>query len=177
MMMNLFYDYFVTSIPLYVQRLFTNFSHSVQTMEIDMFAINTARTKKGFGYSAMKHLFFTDCGTKKESIRLPLFLQLFDRSLETILIYRRANGVLKPSIRFNAAFAASLLSACSMIAEDPRLKRSFQSIIVLNPKDPISGFIEYQQAVFKKKGWRLEHKAYAHHQRGLCPDALHVTLR
>ena len=173
MMTNVSYDFVVDSCPFYVQTLFTNFCHNVSVMEINMSAFNAKRPHKG--YYPLKHMFFTDCGTTRESIQLRLFLQLFDRKLTSILIYRQNKSKFQPSIRLNRSFTISLLSGCTMIAADPELKSKFKAIVVLNPKNGINAFIEDQRNTFKQKGWRLEKKPYEHCRRGLCANALHVS--
>merc|ERR1740123_351128 len=104
-----------------------------------------------------------------------MFLQLFNRSLGSFVIFN-AGWSFEPSIQLSPECACSLLSGCKMIASNPRLKERFQSIIILKPKDPISGFIEKQQSDFQAIGWRLEEKEYTHPRRGLCPEALHICL-
>ena len=169
-----------SKIPVYIRRLFANFTNNVQRVEINMAEIDWVGNKKGtqFGYLLFKHLFFTDCGAESECIRLPLFLRLFDRSLESIVIFNRPGNTFKTSIRLHSQFASTLLSGCKIITSNPRLnslKLGFQSIIIMKPKDSISEFIVKHQSDFKQIGWKLEKKEYVHPRRGKCSETLHVS--
>ena len=169
-----------SKIPVYIRRLFANFTNNVQRVEINMFVMNNTKlSSTQFGYLLFKHLFFTDCGAESECIRLPLFLRLFDRSLESIVIFNNPRiGVLETSITLHSQFVSTLLSGCKIITSNPRLnslKRGFQSIIIMKPKDSISEFIVKHQSDFKQIGWKLEEKEYIHPRRGKCSETLHVS--
>ena len=138
-----------SKIPVYIRRLFANFTNNVQRVEINTDVMNCRAygTGKHFGYLLFKHLFFTDCGAESECIRLPLFLRLFDRSLESIVIFNCYASSFRakddPSINLNPELASTLLSGCKIITSNPRLKQRFQSssIIIMKPNGSISDFI------------------------------------
>ena len=47
-----------TKIPLYIQRLFANFTNNVQRVEINMDIMNRAQDGNAYGYLSLNHLFF-----------------------------------------------------------------------------------------------------------------------
>ena len=164
-------------IPVYIRRLFANFTNNVQRVEINILNKDHGKWNESqCGYLEFESIFFADCGTNNECIRLPLFLRLFDRSLESIVILNVFRApTFDKSIHLNPALASSLLSGCKMITSNPRLNGRFQSIIILNPKDSISGFIAKHQSDFKAIGWRLEENEHNHPRRGRCPEGLHLS--
>ena len=141
-------------------------------MEINMRQMNRIVNRKGtqWGYKPMKPLFFADCGTESEYINLPLFLRLFNRSLESIVIFNAAWNY-NESIRLDSA---SLMSGCKAISSNPTLRDRFQSMIIMKPKGSIPDFIAEQQSDFKAMGWKLEQKPYQHPRRGECKESLHI---
>ena len=166
-----------TKIPIYIQRLFQNFTNNVQRMEINMREMDRIGNGQGtrWGYKPMKPLFFADCGTESEYINLPLFLRLFNRSLESIVVFhfKNANNGFNPSIRLDSA---SLMAGCKAISSNPTLRDRFQSIIIMKPKGSIPDFIAEQQSDFKAMGWKLEQKPYQHPRRGrkACDEVLQL---
>ena len=130
----------------------------------------------GFRFGPMRHLFFEHSWTDKECIKLPLFAELFKRSLQIIVIYN--NGDQKrpfiTSIHLNTELAHSLLNGCQVISSNPLLKKEFRSIIILKPMDSISEFMNDHQSDFKSVGWKLEQKGYQHPRRQFCSEALYI---
>ena len=168
-------------IPVYIRRLFANFTNNVQRVEINM-DVMEHEFRWNAEYLLLKPLFFSDCGTETECIRIPLFLRLFDRTLESIVILNcfAANFKSKddPSINLNPELASSLLSGCKIITSNPRLRKCFQSIVILKPRNSISGFITKYQSDFKVIGWKLkklEKNEYVHPRRNNCPEGLQIS--
>ena len=175
-------DAATTKTPVYIRKLFANFTNNVQRVVINMTTINTGQFNKRFcGYLLFKDVFFTNIGTENEYIRLSLLLQLFDRSLESIVILNVATvSNYKPSINLNPGFASTLLSGCKMINSNPQLKntaskKQFKSIIIAKPRNSITQFITAHQLQFEAIGWTLEMNEYIHPRRGRCSEALHVS--
>ena len=163
-------------IPIYIRRLFANFTNNVERVEINMVVMNNRKEKVGFRFGPMRHLFIANSGTEKECLKLQLFAQLFNRSLQTIVIYDNevAKRPCSPSIHLNHELVDSLLSGCEEISSNPQLRKKFQSIIIMRPKDSISQFIIDRQSDFKSIGWKLEQKDYQHPRRQYCPEALYI---
>ena len=108
---------------------------------------------------------FFQIGANSDCINIPLFLKLFDRLLESIVILKCGGCTFSaqadPSLYLNLELASSLLSGCKTI--DSKIP------------DSISEFIAKHQTDFKEIGWKLEEKRYAYPRRGKCCEALHVS--
>jgi len=176
-----------TKIPLYCRDLFVNFTNNVQRVEINMREINLHDERTGlrrprgkkqlqFGYRLFKDMFFTDCGTESEGVNMSLFLRLFNRSLETLVIFLYTSNEWRPSVRLNSEFTVYMLSGCQIIVSNPRLKRVFKEFVIMNPKDSISEFIAKRQSEFQAVGWALRKGEYVHPRRGKCAETLFVSL-
>lgn len=142
-----------------------------------MLVMDNRKEKKGFRFGPIRHLFFADTWSPKESVKLQLFTRLFNRSLHTIVIYNNAGlrRPFNPSIHLNSELHASLLSVFDEVSSNPLLRQKFQSIIILKPKDAISEFIADRQSEFQAIGWKLEQKGYQHPRRQFCSEALYIS--
>ena len=145
-----------TRIPVYVRRLFANFTNNLQRVEMNMRMMNDYKEKKGFRYGPMRHLFIADYDTEKESLDVSLFARLFNRLMQTIVVYNNLGlkRPFDPSIELNSESVTSLLSGCQTISSNAILKKEFQSIIILNPKASIPQFIIDRQSDFESIGWK-----------------------
>ena len=145
-----------SGVPLYIESLFANFCSDVRVVEMNIYEMNRAITSNGFGYLVMKRMFFMDCGTSSECIKLSLFFRLFDHSLESILIFNARGSSYNPSIRLNSALSIALLAGCKVISSNPRLRARFQSVTILKPKDSVHHFVDEQHDYFADIEWNID---------------------
>ena len=160
-------------LPPYLRRLFANITHNVQTVEINMAEMNwhNERAKTShFGFKLFKTLFFADYDSKDESITFALFLRLFARKLESILVFNEPYDGFEASISLNAAFVRSMFCAFDVISDSFRLQQRFEECIIVEPKQDVAAFIQQHQAVFKQRGWAMKRGSYEHIQRGSSSD-------
>ena len=164
-----------STLPPYLRRLFANITHNVHTVEINMDLFEWKGSSTQFSYIPFKPLFCAQPDSNEESIAFALFLQLFGRKLDFIVVYHGHYGF-KPSIGLNDSFVRALCSAFDVVSGSFRLQQRFKSIVIVEPKQEIAVFIEQNQAVFEQKGWTMKQGSYKHIRRGCESDnALIIT--
>ena len=162
-------------LPSYLRRLFANITHNVQTVEINMFPMNyhdeyASTAHVDFGYKLLKPLFFVDSDSNEESLAFALFLRLFARKLESIVVFNEPYDGFKASIALNAAFVRSLFLAFDVISDSFRLQQRFKKFVIVEPEQEIAPFIQQHQTEFQQKGSAMERGSYEHVQRGTSSD-------
>lgn len=168
-----------SKVPVYIKRLFRNFTNNINRIEIDLnvMSCHKKEAKKGsYGYKLFKPIFFiSSMNGSAETIDFTKLLTVFTKKVETVIIFNRRYHSWDKSISLDALFISSMISAIKVINKSVSLRASFKEFIIMNPAESITDFIKKNESLFLSNQWTLKKKPYKHIRRGaVCDETLFI---